>query len=179
MLHCCCAPCSSACLERLKDFFRITVLFYNPNIGGDEYDKRKNELIRLISETGWAGFLDCDREEEKFYAAARGLEGEKEGGARCEQCFRLRLSKTAELAEEGDFDFFTTTLTISPLKNAELINTIGEELGGKRWLYSDFKKRGGALRSIQLSAEYGLYRQNYCGCVYSKRDAQMRRNNDC
>ena len=171
LLHCCCAPCSSACLERLKDDFEITVLFYNPNIDGDEYEKRKSELIRLINKTGWAQFIDCDRENEKFYQTVRGLEAEKEGGKRCEVCFKLRLEKTAELAEKHGFDYFTTTLTISPLKNAQLINAIGEALAENLkadWLYSDFKKRSGYLRSLELSKEHDLYRQNYCGCVYSK-----------
>lgn len=170
LLHCCCAPCSSACLERLKDFFNITVLFYNPNIGGEEYFKRKEELKRLIEKTGWADFCDCDREESKFLLAAKGLENCKEGGERCKACFKLRLEKTAEIAECGGYDYFTTTLTLSPLKNAALINEIGESLQQKaKWLYCDFKKRGGYKRSLELSKEYGLYRQNYCGCEFSKR----------
>lgn len=174
LLHCCCAPCSSACLERLKDYFDITALFYNPNIEQGEYEKRKAELKKLLAATGWADFLDCDYDGGKFYDCARGLEGEKEGGARCEKCFYLRLEKTAETAKAGNYDFFTTTLTISPLKNAALINKIGLDLGGEKWLFSDFKKGGGALRSIQLSKEYGLYRQNYCGCVYSRTEAEKR-----
>ncbi len=168
LLHCCCAPCSSACLERLKDYFQITVLFYNPNIEDEEYERRKAELKRFVAETGFANFLDCDHEKEKYYSRVKGLEKEKEGGKRCEECFALRLEKTAELAK--DFDFFTTTLTISPLKDARMINVIGERLGGEKWLYSDFKKRNGYLRSIELSSEHSLYRQNYCGCVYSRRD---------
>lgn len=172
LLHCCCAPCSSACLERLKDYFKITVLFYNPNIEDDEYEKRKAELIRLIGQTGWADFMDCDHDTAEFYDAVKGLEAEPEGGARCAVCFELRLKKTAEIALAQDFDYFATTLTLSPLKNAKLINEIGERLGGERWLYSDFKKRGGYLRSTQLSAEYGLYRQNYCGCVFSERKGE-------
>lgn len=171
LLHCCCAPCSSACLERLKDIFDITVLFYNPNIDGEEYGKRKDELIRLINKTGWAKIIDCDKENEKFYEAVRGLESEKEGGKRCAVCFKLRLEKTAKFAEKHGFDYFTTTLTISPLKDAALINGIGEGLAKNlktEWLYSDFKKRGGYLRSLELSREHGLYRQNYCGCEYSK-----------
>ena len=170
LLHCCCAPCSSACLERLKDCFDITVLFYNPNIEDGEYLRRKDELKRLLTETGWAKFLDCDFESEKFYAAVKGLESEKEGGARCAKCFKLRLEKTAEIAKSNGFKLFTTTLTISPLKDAKLINAIGESLQNKNlvWLHSDFKKRDGYLRSCELSKEYNLYRQNYCGCVYSK-----------
>ena len=171
LLHCCCAPCSSACLERLKDYFDITVFFYNPNIETEEYLKRKAELSRLIKETGWAKILDCEHEKQVYYSAVRGLENEKEGGKRCEVCFNLRLEKTAETAETLGFEYFATTLTISPLKNAELINSIGERLAeGKnvKWLYSDFKKRDGYLNSLRLSEKYDLYRQDYCGCVYSK-----------
>ncbi len=171
LLHCCCAPCSSACLERLYKHFDITVLFYNPNIEDEEYLRRKGELIRLVEKTGWAKTLDCDHNTDLFYLAVKGLEKEKEGGKRCEVCFKLRLEKTAELAEKGGFCYFATTLTISPLKNAELINSIGESLQNGRstkWLYSDFKKRDGYLRSIRLSEEFNLYRQNYCGCVYSR-----------
>lgn len=170
LLHCCCAPCSSACLERLKDYFDITVLFYNPNIEDDEYNRRKDELIRLVGESGWGKVLDCDHDTGEFYSAIKGLESCPEGGERCKVCFELRLAKTAEIAEREGFDYFTTTLTISPLKNAELINQIGERLGGDKWLHSDFKKRNGYLRSIQLSKEYQLYRQDYCGCVFSERD---------
>ena len=169
LLHCCCAPCSSACLERLKEFFDITVFFYNPNIEDEEYERRKSELVRLITETGWAEILDCDHDTGEFYAVAKGLEACPEGGERCKKCFELRLKKTAEVAESCGFDFFTTTLTISPLKNAEVINSIGERLGGETWLHSDFKKRNGYLRSIELSKEHDLYRQDYCGCVFSER----------
>ncbi len=171
LLHCCCAPCSSACLERLFPHFDITVFFYNPNIETEEYLKRKEELSRLIEKTGWAKELDCAHEKQGYYSAVRGLEKEKEGGKRCEVCFRLRLEKTAETAERLGFEYFATTLTISPLKNAELINSVGEGLAeGKKvkWLYSDFKKRNGYLQSLRLSEKYNLYRQNYCGCVYSK-----------
>lgn len=171
LLHACCAPCSSACLERLNGLADLTVLFYNPNIETEEYLKRKSELIRFISETGWADFLDCDHEKDAYYAAVKGLENEKEGGARCEKCFTLRLDKTAKLAKQLNFDYFATTLTVSPLKNAKLINAIGERLSeeyGVEWLYSDFKKQGGYLRSIELSKEHCLYRQNFCGCVYSR-----------
>lgn len=169
LMHCCCAPCSSACLERLKDDFKITVFFCNPNIGGEEYARRKAELIRFIQTTGWADFSDCDHDENEFYSAVKGLENEKEGGARCAKCFRLRLEKTKEFADEEGYDYFTTTLTVSPLKNAAVINALGEEIGGEKWLYSDFKKKNGYLRSTQLSKEYSLYRQNYCGCIFSKR----------
>lgn len=172
LLHCCCAPCSSACLERLFGRVEITALFYNPNIEREEYFKRKDELIKFIARTGYAKIMDCDEDFDRFYAAAAGLEGEKEGGARCAECFKLRLSECERRASEGGYDFFATTLTLSPLKNAELINKTGESLqreGGAKWLHSDFKKRGGYLRSIALSKQYGLYRQNFCGCVFSKR----------
>lgn len=170
LLHACCAPCSSACLERLKDAFDITVFFYNPNIEDEEYYKRKNELRRFISETGWATELDCDHDTSEFYSAAEGLGSCPEGGERCIACFNLRLKRTAEEAKRGGFDYFATTLTISPLKNADAINGIGEKLSeetGVKWLYSDFKKRGGYLRSLELSREHELYRQNYCGCIFS------------
>ena len=171
LLHCCCAPCSSACLERLKDSFEITVFFCNPNIEDAEYEKRKAELIRFIGETGYAVILECGHDTGLYYSAIKGLEGEKEGGKRCEKCFYLRLKETAETAEKFGFGYFATTLTISPLKNARLINEIGEKLAeGKKvkWLYSDFKKKDGYLNSLRLSEKYNLYRQNYCGCVYSK-----------
>lgn len=170
LLHCCCAPCSSACLERLKEYFDVTVFFYNPNIEDSEYERRKAELVRLIDETGWAKILDCDHDTNEFYSAVEGLESCPEGGERCEKCFELRLKKTAEVANQQGFDFFTTTLTISPLKNAEVINSIGERLGGDKWLHSDFKKQNGYLRSIELSKRHELYRQDYCGCVFSERD---------
>lgn len=171
LLHACCAPCSSACLERLKNLAEVTVFFYNPNIETEEYFKRKNELLRFIKETGWADFIDCDHEKDAYYAATNGLEREKEGGARCAKCFELRLDKTAETAKTYGYDFFATTLTVSPLKNAALINSIGEKCEkkyGVEWLYSDFKKQGGYSRSIELSREHELYRQNFCGCVYSR-----------
>jgi hypothetical protein len=170
LLHACCAPCSSSCLERLQPYFDITVLFYNPNIEDEEYEKRKRELCRFIQETGWADFIDCDHDTDEFYAVAKGLECEPEGGKRCLKCFDLRLERTALIAEEEDFDYFATTLTVSPLKNAEAINEIGERLQsrvGIKWLYSDFKKKDGYLRSLKLSEEYSLYRQNFCGCVFS------------
>ena len=171
LLHACCAPCSSACLERLKEGFDITVLFYNPNIEDEEYEKRKAELIRLIDETGWADFLDCDHEVTEFYSAVKGLEDCKEGGERCAVCFALRLEKTAQVAKEKGYDYFTTTLTVSPLKNAKVINGLGYELAekhGVKWLPTDFKKRNGYLRSIELSEKHALYRQNFCGCVFSQ-----------
>lgn len=170
LLHCCCAPCSTACLERLKDYFEIYALFYNPNLGDEEYERRKAELVKLIQTTGWAKIIDCDRESERFAEAAKGLENQPEGGARCVKCFELRIGKTAETADEYGFDFFGTTLTVSPLKNAELINAIGERCAKKaKWLYSDFKKADGYLESVKLSKQYGLYRQNFCGCEFSRR----------
>ena len=173
LLHSCCAPCSSACLERLKDFFSVTVLYYNPNIDDkEEYEKRKAEQIRFLKETGWAEFLDCDHDAEAFEKMALGMENEPERGARCYRCYGLRLEKTAELAKENGFAYFATTLTLSPYKNAEWLNEIGEKLGGRyevNYLYTDFKKKGGYHRSIELSEEYGLYRQDFCGCRFSKR----------
>ena len=174
LLHACCAPCSSACLERLKDFFAITVLFYNPNIEDVEYEKRKAELKRLIGETGWANTIDCDHDTGKFYSAVKGLENCPEGGERCAACFALRLEKTAETAKETGYDYFTTTLTVSPLKNAEVINRIGLSMAekyGVEWLPTDFKKRGGYARSIELSREHSLYRQNFCGCIFSQNNS--------
>ncbi len=173
LLHSCCAPCSSACLERLKERFRITVLYYNPNIDErEEYEKRKAEQIRFLKETGWAEFLDCDHEVEAFEKIASGLEEEPERGKRCYACYALRLERTGKLAKEKGFDYFATTLTLSPYKNAEWLNEIGEKAGGRyevNYLYTDFKKGGGYYRSTELSKEYGLYRQDYCGCRFSKR----------
>ncbi len=171
LLHSCCAPCSSAVIERLKESFNITVYYYNPNLDTkEEYDLRSNEQKRLCSLMG----VECvveDYDSEEYLAAVKGLEEEKEGGGRCKVCFFLRLKKTAEYAKKMKADYFSTTLTISPLKNASLINSIGlglEEGFAVRFLPSDFKKKGGYLRSIELSREHGLYRQNYCGCKYSK-----------
>ena len=173
LLHSCCAPCSSACLERLKEHFQITVLYYNPNIDEEaEYEKRKAEQIRFLKETGWAEFLDCDHEAEKFIQMAKGMENEPERGKRCYACYALRLDKTAQVAKEKGFAYFATTLTLSPHKNAEWLNEIGENAGGRyevNYLYTDFKKKGGYYRSIALSDEYGLYRQDFCGCRFSKR----------
>lgn len=187
-LHSCCAPCSSAVLERLRGFFRITVFYYNPNISWkEEYQLRVAEQIRLIEwfnaqEDVTAGeaypiaYVEGDYEPEKFFEAARGLEKEPEGGARCEKCFDLRLRKTVEKAKEVRADFVTTTLTISPLKNVPLLNAIGEGLAveaGVVWLPSDFKKKNGYKRSVELSAEHELYRQDYCGCVFSKMEREQ------
>jgi hypothetical protein len=182
LLHSCCAPCSSYCLEYLKKYFKITVFFYNPNISfQEEYRKRIEEQKRLIKAFNdenminnscyHIDIIEGDYEPDKFFCLAKGLEDCKEGGERCFKCYELRLRKTAELALKGGYDYFTTTLTISPLKNAAKLNEIGESLGkeyGIDWLVSDFKKKNGYKRSIELSKEYNLYRQDYCGCVYSK-----------
>ena len=175
LLHVCCAPCSSAVLEYLSQYFAITLLYYNPNISPrEEYDKREAELKRLVSEMELVhpvDLLPCDYDGQAFVEAARGLEGEPEGGARCEACFRLRLEYAAQEAARLHFDYYTTTLTISPMKNAPLLNQLGEEMGGKygvAHLPSDFKKKNGYKRSVELSKEFGLYRQDYCGCAFSK-----------
>ena len=177
LLHACCGPCSSACLERLCECFDVTVCWYNPNIEpSEEYEKRLENMQKLLDAmplTHPAALMICSYEPERFLSLCRGLENEKEGGARCAVCFRLRLEETARRAKEENYDFFTTTLTISPHKNAPLINAIGQETAkkyGVRFLPSDFKKKNGFLRSIQLSDEYGIYRQNYCGCRFSRRD---------
>lgn len=173
LLQACCAPCASHCLSELAGKTRVTVYFYNPNLSDrEEYEKRRAELLRLIGETGWADALDCAYAPEDFAAVATGYEDAPEGGARCARCFRLRLEHTAAAAKENGYDLFGTTLTLSPLKNAELINRIGFEAGeryGVEYLPSDFKKRGGYQHSLDLSREHCLYRQNYCGCVFSKR----------
>ena len=175
LLHSCCAPCSSYVLEYLSKYFRITVLYYNPNIfPKEEYEYRINEQARLINELpviNPISFISTDYEPEHFYEIAKGLENEPEGGKRCEKCFYLRLSYAARLAKDNGFDYFTTTLSISPLKNSKMLNKIGEEVGkeiGIPHLVSDFKKKDGYKRSVELSKEYELYRQDYCGCVYSK-----------
>lgn len=173
MLHSCCAPCSSACLERIAEDFQVTVLYYNPNIDDEgEYAKRKAEQIRFLKETGYADIIDCAHEKERFEEMSRGLEEEPERGKRCYLCYELRLKKTAEVAKERGYDYFCTTLTLSPHKNADWLNEIGYRLEkevGVAYLPSDFKKRGGYLRSIELSKEYNLYRQDYCGCKFSKK----------
>ncbi len=180
LLHSCCAPCSSACLERLKEHFSITILYYNPNIDErEEYEKRKEEQIRLLKETGWANFLDCDHDAESFLQIAQGMEQEPERGARCYRCYALRLEKTAQIAKENGFEYFTTTLSVSPYKNAEWLNTLGVEMGdryGVSYLFSDFKKKGGYHRSIELSETYQLYRQDFCGCKFSKREREEKKN---
>lgn len=177
LLHSCCAPCSSYCLEYLSKSFEITVLYYNPNIDSEEeFFLRSAEQQRLIDEMHFENAVKLIVEPyyaREYYSVVKGLENEREGGVRCAKCFKLRLEKTAKKAKELSFDYFTTTLTISPLKNAELINDIGfaaAKKHGVNWLPSDFKKKNGYLRSIELSKEFGLYRQNYCGCVFSKNE---------
>lgn len=181
LLHSCCAPCSSYCLEYLRQYFSVTVFYYNPNIfPKPEYLRRVEEQKRLIGELNAQGagekgntpicFVEGTYEPERFFEMAKGLEDCPEGGERCFSCYRLRLTEAACLAKEGGFHYFTTTLTISPLKDAQKLNEIGLQLGeayGVSYLPSDFKKKGGYQRSIAMSREYGLYRQNYCGCVFS------------
>ncbi len=180
-LHCCCAPCSSYVLEYLLPYFRITVFYYNPNITPEEeYGKRVRELQRFIRTAGYQDrvtFVEGDYDPRVFFTAVKGLEEEPERGRRCKVCYRLRMEEAARLAALANADYFTSTLSISPHKNALWINEIGQELEvlyGVKHLPSDFKKRGGYLRSIRLSEEYGLYRQDYCGCVFSKNASAAR-----
>lgn len=184
-LHSCCAPCSSYCLEYLCRYFAITVFYFNPNISQEsEYRKRVEEQKRLIASYNEEQkghpirVIEGDYEPARFFDMAKGYEDCPEGGERCFRCFDLRLRETAIRAKEGGYDYFATTLTISPLKNAVKLNEIGQALGteyGVTWLPSDFKKKGGYQRSVQLSEEYGLYRQDFCGCAFSKAEAQKRR----
>ena len=179
LLHSCCAPCSSYVLEYLSQYFKITVLYYNPNLfPAGEYERRVSEQKKLVSALPTkypVTLVEMKGEPEEFYSAVKGLEHIREGGERCFACFRLRLERAARYAKENGFDFFTTTLTISPLKNAQKLNEIGEAAGekfGVRHLPSDFKKKNGYKRSVELSKVYGLYRQDYCGCVFSKRERE-------
>ena len=181
LLHCCCAPCSSYVLEYLNRWLDIDLYYYNPNIAPrEEFDHRAAELVRLADSLPHEGefrVIVGDYDADAFMAMCRGREDDPEGGARCERCFRMRLGAAARLAKERGSDYFTTTLTISPLKDAQLLNAIGQELSagaGVPWLPSDFKKRNGYKRSCELSAEYGLYRQDYCGCVFSRREREKR-----
>jgi predicted adenine nucleotide alpha hydrolase (AANH) superfamily ATPase len=176
LLHSCCAPCSTAVIAALAPAFRITVFYYNPNIDDrEEYDKRAREqerLVSLIPAANPISFLEGDYNPEDFLVVARPYADEREGGKRCSLCYALRLDRTAREAVRGTFDYFATTLSISPLKDAERINSIGSALGekyGVQWLWSDFKKKDGYRTSVELSKEYGLYRQNYCGCSFSRR----------
>lgn len=175
LLHACCAPCSSYVLEYLSPYFDITLFFFNPNIAPkEEYDFRAEELRRLVSVMGLerkVSVICAEYESKRFEEIAKGREEIAEGGARCKDCYRLRLSEAARIAAEGGFEYMTTTLSISPYKNALWLNIIGAEEAekhGVKYLFSDFKKKNGYKRSCELSEEYGLYRQNYCGCIYSK-----------
>ncbi len=176
LVHSCCAPCSSYVLEYLSRYFEITIFYYNPNISPEqEYSKRIIEQQDLIGKMKFKNpvhFIAGSYQHEKFLEIAKGLEQEKEGGLRCEKCYEQRLRRTAEMAKEDGYDFFTTTLTISPMKNAGKLNVIGNGVGkeyGVNFLPSDFKKKNGYKRSLELSKEYGLYRQDYCGCEFSRR----------
>ena len=178
MIHSCCAPCSSYVLEYLSEYFKITIFYYNPNIYPEsEYTKRILEQQKLIRDMKFrypVSFLAGKYDKEKFYEMAAGMEDLKERGARCMKCYELRLTETARQAVAGEFDYFTTTLSISPMKNAQKLNEIGVRVGeeyGVKYLVSDFKKKNGYKRSIELSKEYGLYRQDYCGCEFSMRQA--------
>ena len=180
-LHSCCAPCSSYVLKYLSDYFKITIFYYNPNISPeDEYRERVREQIRLINEMpvkNKVEFMEGRYEPEVFYEMAKGMEDIPEGGERCFKCYELRLREAAVIAKDRGFDYFTTTLSISPLKNAAKLNEIGlklEEEYNIKYLLSDFKKKEGYKQSVELSKEYNLYRQNYCGCAFSKREALLR-----
>ena len=177
LLHSCCAPCSSHVISFLTNFFDITILYYNPNISPrSEYDKRKSEQIRLINEIDKkhkVNIIDCDYDNDKYEKLIKGYEECPERGERCTICFNLRLDYTAKMAELLKYDYFCSTLSVSPYKNSKLINEIGEELEHKynvKWLHSDFKKENGYKHSIELSHKYNLYRQDYCGCKYSVRN---------
>ena len=177
LLHACCAPCSSACIERLSDNFKIDIYYYNPNIDNiEEYNKRLKEVIKFTKEfkTKYPiDVIDGGYDSESFFKMSKGLEEEPERGKRCYECYKLRLKKTSEYASNNNYDFFATTLTLSPYKNSNWINEIGEKLDKETkstYLYSDFKKKNGYKRSIELSHEYNLYRQDYCGCIYSVRN---------
>jgi predicted adenine nucleotide alpha hydrolase (AANH) superfamily ATPase len=180
LLHSCCAPCSSYCIEYLSQFFNVTVFYYNPNIYPDEeYYHRVKEQQRFISQFPTkhpVKFIEGDYDKDSFYAIAKGLEKEPEKGRRCQKCYDLRLRKTATVAKDIGFDYFTTTLTISPMKDSQVLNEIGINIGkelGVNWLPSDFKKKEGYKRSTEISREYDMYRQDYCGCVYSYNERQL------
>ena len=176
LLHSCCGPCSSYVITYLKDYFDITILYYNPNIEPkEEYLKRKSEQIRLINELNIKNlkFMDIDYDNEYYKEQVVGHEEEKEGGSRCHICYDVRLRKTGNVAKENNFEYFGTTLTVSPYKNAKVLNSLGEEIANElniKWLYSDFKKKEGYKKSIELSKKYSLYRQDYCGCLSSKKE---------
>ena len=175
LLHSCCAPCSSYVITFLSNYFNLTILYYNPNIQPkEEYEKRKKEQIKLITSLNTKNkldYLDCDYDNEIYNELIKGYENCIEGGNRCHICFNLRLEKTALLAKKHNYDYFCSTLTVSPHKNSKLINEIASKISEKyniKWLYSDFKKNEGFKQSIELSKKYNLYRQDYCGCIYSK-----------
>ena len=182
LLHACCAPCSSAVLERIAEYFDITILYYNPNITEkEEYEKRLQELEKFVNEINLDNIkvMPGRYQPEEFFEMSKGLEQEKERGKRCYQCYKLRLEETAKIAEQQNFDFFTTTLSISPYKNSKWLNEIGADLDKKyqsSYLYADFKKKNGYKRSIELSKQYNLYRQDYCGCIYSKKEKELLHN---
>lgn len=182
LLHSCCAPCSSYVLEYLTKYFDITVYYYNPNIyPKEEFYKRAEEQRRLVCDMQARGcsVIEEKFDENEFYSAVAGYEKEKEGGERCFKCYELRLEKTAQYAKQHGFDYFCTTLSISPLKNAQKLNELGEKIGARYdidYLYSDFKKKNGYKRSIELSKIYNLYRQDYCGCVFSKNEREDTKN---
>lgn len=171
LLHCCCAPCATACIEKLREAFNVTAYFYNPNMDSlNEYSLRGAELERFCEQVDVQTYLE-QYDSKEFYEYVKGLEDVPEGGERCFKCYALRLNKTAEKAKQFGYDYFATTLTLSPLKNAEILNELGfeaEKEYGVKYLASDFKKGGGYLLSTEMSKEYGLYRQNYCGCIFSK-----------
>jgi epoxyqueuosine reductase len=179
LLHSCCAPCSSAVIEKLTPYFDITIFYYNPNIEPyQEYMKRKDEEIRFINEyphQHLLNIIDCDYDNLKYHEVVKGLETVPEGGVRCFKCYNLRLEKTAEMAKQLGYDYFGTTLSVSPYKNSQKINEIGSMLANKyeiEFLFADFKKNNGYLRSIELARDYHLYRQNYCGCIYAQKKDQ-------
>ena len=185
LLHSCCAPCSSYVLEYLSRYFKITIFYYNPNIYPEsEYNTRiqeQQELIEKMNPKYPIDFLAGNYDKERFYRMAEGLEDVKEGGSRCFKCYALRLRETARAAAKGGFDYFTTTLTISPMKNADKLNEIGKAAGekfGAEYLPSDFKKKNGYKRSVELSKEYGLYRQDYCGCEFSMRSREAQKKEE-
>ena len=181
LLHSCCAPCSSACITRLKDYFNITIIYYNPNIEPyEEYEKRKQEqirLIKLIDSKNKIDIIDCDYDNNIYHKITKGHEMDKEKGPRCYICYKQRLEYTAKKAKELNFDYFSTTLSVSPYKISRWINEIGLDLMKEyniKFLPADFKKKNGYKLSIELSNKYNLYRQNYCGCIYSKREVELK-----
>ena len=183
LLHACCAPCSSYVIEYLSNYFDITILYYNPNIDTkEEFDYRLSELLRFVDNfktKNKVNVISLGYDSNEYMDEIKGLEGEKEGGKRCLKCFNLRLRKSAIYAKENNFDYFTTTLTISPLKNSKILNEIGKELEKEydiKYLYSDFKKKEGYKRSIVLSREFDLYRQDYCGCKFSKKNKNFKQD---